>query len=229
MPILVVFEGKIPSPLTTVSSQYYTTLQTLLKHQAGFISETPYLSIDQPGQQVLIAEFTDEAALHAWRKQHTHLLIEAKSRSDVFVDYRIRSGAEVVVDGVDVVEDGGSEDDDVGKKGTTTGSVGKYLLLRQFGSLPESSASGPGEDSRLVPFDAWTSLVDAATYQGEKLLQITSWRTLSDASMVRKMMSSIEGTDARLICVERDYGKYHREEAPADADERQTEALGADV
>lgn len=228
MPILVVFEGKIPvTPnLATISSQYYATLQDLLKQQAGFISETPYLSVDQPGQQVLIAEFTDEAALHAWRKQHTHLQIEAKARADVFADYRIRSGTELVDDGGDVV----AEDEHTGEK-KGTGSAGRYLLLRQW-----SAAGGlgleAGGDTRPeagMTGDMLTSLVDAATYQGEKMLQIISWRTLSDASAVRKAMLSVEGTTARLMRVERDYGKYHREEAPADADESQAGALAADV
>lgn len=217
MTIFVCFEGKIPDSKSATGEQYYATLQELLKKQRGFLSETPFLSVDQPGQQVLIAKFTNEASLHNWRKEHTHLQIESKARADVFVDYRIRSGPEILDPETTESESGDG----------VTESVGKYLLLHQYPTSAANTTAAPDTHSLTSRLSELSlgSLVDAATYQGEMMLKISAWNSKEDAIKVQHATPRIDGDHVHLFQIQRDYGKYNRKEAPDDADAAQAAAV----
>lgn len=226
MTIFVCFEGKVPASRNAISGQYYTTLQKLLEKQSGFISETPFLSLDQEGQQVLIARFANEESLHAWRKEHTHLKVESKARETIFIDYRIRTGPEMT--------DEETIKDDESGIGKVTQSKGHILLLYQYPAPGDNvtSSTGPtleqGSTSE-IPSSVWRSLADASTYRGEKdMLQISCWTSKADAVKVRDAIHRVDGDSIHLIRVERDYGKYNRVEAPQDADEAQAAAMASE-
>ena len=56
----------------------------------GFISIERFRSVSDPAKLVALSFWRDEAAVEAWRNNEVHRLIQAKSRQDVFRDYRLR-------------------------------------------------------------------------------------------------------------------------------------------
>ncbi|KAF4548879.1 Hypothetical protein D9617_25g062090 [Elsinoe fawcettii] len=214
-PVFVTFEGKIPSAQSPLATQFYTTLSALVEKYPGFISQTPFQSIDQQGGQVLYVRFESEETLHAWKNDATHLRIQAKGKADIFADYRLRIGNEV------------TERDD-GSMANLTVSAGKYLLLWQYpiSGVDQANVSpcSPSNKDKLDP-ELWQELVDAATYVNDaSALKISSWPDLDTAKEVRDIIPRLPGDDLRLIYVERDYGKFQRGEAPSDADRCQAAA-----
>lgn len=79
-----------------------------------------------------------------------------------------------------------------------------------------------------MPQGAAASLIDAATYRGDKMLKITSWNDSTSAKGLRDATPRVLGGSLHVIRVRRDYGKYCREEAPRDADEAQAAAVTGD-
>lgn len=56
----------IPTEIDTVTG-YYGLLSDLVKKQPGFISETPFVSIEQSFQQTLYVRFDNDKNMHAWK------------------------------------------------------------------------------------------------------------------------------------------------------------------
>jgi heme-degrading monooxygenase HmoA len=221
--VYICFEGKVFAEQESLGGQFYATLKELVKDQPGFISQTPFRSIDQDGGQVLYVRFDNDEHLHAWKNQPTHLRIQAKGRSQVFSDYRLRIGNEVT-------------DNEPGTLDNLTVSAGKYLLLWQYPNRMANLTIWDSYSEQMTPqvdSGVWQSLVDAATYVSDtQILRISSWPSKDVAIAVRDSIPRVDGGDLRLIYVERDYGRFQRKEAPSDADrcqkavvENDTEAL----
>jgi len=192
-PIYILFEGKIPSPQSALATHFYTTLSHLVVSQPGFISQTPFLSIDQEGGQVLYVKFDSAEHLRAWKNHPTHLAIQDKGRRDVFVDYRLRVGVEF---------------DGLGGNGNGTENVGKYLLVWRYTTNATDSCMTPSTHPPV-----WRALVDAATYTSDThTLRLSSWSDDSTAMQVRDNVPRVQGDEVRLIWVQRDYGRFQREE-----------------
>ncbi|CAO1606183.1 hypothetical protein XANCAGTX0491_009684 [Xanthoria calcicola] len=105
---ITVFECITPASEAAIGGQYYTQMQTLLRSQPGFISETPFASPIHPDKAVLIAKGETEAGVHIWRTQHEHLRIQYKARRSVFAGYRLRVGPELLsLEGGKKGEEGG--------------------------------------------------------------------------------------------------------------------------
>lgn len=143
------------------------------------------------------------------------------------MDYRLRIGHEV--------DDGeGDGDCESGGRNATATASGKYLLLWQYptstGFNASIPASGSGEASSIAYGDVSNVLVDAATYLGaNNTLRVLSWPDRHTSIRVRNALPRVDGDDVRLIQVERHYGKFEREEAPADADRYQNAAVANDT
>lgn len=65
-------------------------LRPMLDKIDGFISVERFQSLADPGKLVSISFFRDETALEEWRKLAAHRRAQAKGRSGVFTDYRLR-------------------------------------------------------------------------------------------------------------------------------------------
>jgi hypothetical protein len=147
--------------------------------------------------------------LRAWKNNHVHIAIQAQGREKVFSDYRVRSGNEA--------SDSGSDHSD-----NITTSAGKFLLLWQYPIPPDTKGPGLSHTSGMAAAslpNVWQNLVDAATYVNEThTLRISSWPTKDIGLTVKDSISRVEGDDVHLIRVARDYGKFQRKEARADAD-----------
>jgi len=217
--VFICFEGKYLAEQVPRALEFYAMLSGLVKDQPGLILQTPFLSIDKDNAQVLYVKLDREEHLHAWKNNHVHLGIQYEGRNKMFVDYRLRIGSEVL---------------DSGKApfGDISTSAGKHLLLWQY---PKPSNEKDDEDSGLAdaaphapPF-VWQNLVDSATYVSEThILRISSWPNKHIGLAVKNSISRIDGDGLYLIRMERDYGKYEREEAPTDAARCQEAAANDD-
>ena len=59
----------------------------------GFISIERFQSFSDPGKLLALSIWRDEAAVDAFRRWDVHRNVQANSRKDVFLDYRLRVGA----------------------------------------------------------------------------------------------------------------------------------------
>lgn len=65
-------------------------LRPLLETIDGFISVERFESITEPGKMLSLSFFRDEAAVQAWRNLIAHRAAQAKGRTEVFANYRLR-------------------------------------------------------------------------------------------------------------------------------------------
>jgi heme-degrading monooxygenase HmoA len=63
----------------------------------GFISVERFQSLSEPGKLLSLSFFRDEAAVKRWRERPPHRGAQARGRSGLFDDYRLRV-AEIVRD-----------------------------------------------------------------------------------------------------------------------------------
>jgi heme-degrading monooxygenase HmoA len=65
-------------------------LRPLLAGIDGFVSIERFQSLTDPGKILSLSVWRDEAALTAWRNLDRHRGAQARGRSEVFRDYRLR-------------------------------------------------------------------------------------------------------------------------------------------
>ncbi|KAI4210633.1 MAG: hypothetical protein LQ351_006512 [Letrouitia transgressa] len=229
----VVFELNLPASRTPVSMEYYAKLQSILQTQAGFISEVPYASPHREGRQVLVAKFVDEASVRAWRLQHDHLIIQYHARREVFDDYRLRVGPSTSLDREEGEVSEGAEHV-TRKKGHIICLYERPILAAEDtadpSSIPSNVVDLVDREAQKDPSlkDVIASLVDTTVYQSEKtMLWISGWVDKDAAVGFGHLVSRTQGDSIQLVRVERDYGKYDRNEAPEGADAAQAASVPA--
>jgi len=72
-------------------------LKSELERIDGFISVERFQSLAEPGKLLSLSFFRDEAAVRAWRNLPGHRAAQARGRSGILADYRLRV-AEVLRD-----------------------------------------------------------------------------------------------------------------------------------
>jgi heme-degrading monooxygenase HmoA len=95
--IAVIFEVKIND---RKQEQYLQIAEQLRGHLAevkGFISIERFASLAEDGKLCSLSFWEDEASIKQWREFELHRLAQAKGKSGIFADFRIRV-AEVVRD-----------------------------------------------------------------------------------------------------------------------------------
>jgi heme-degrading monooxygenase HmoA len=88
--IAVIFEVL---PHTQAKSNYLeiaASLAPLLTQIDGFISIERFQSLSDPQRILSLSFWRDEQAVAAWRNLEMHRNAQAKGRSEIFQDYRIR-------------------------------------------------------------------------------------------------------------------------------------------
>ena len=65
-------------------------LGPLLDEMDGFISLERFTSLCEAGKILSLSFWRDEASVAAWRQLERHRAAQAKGRTDVFKDYRLR-------------------------------------------------------------------------------------------------------------------------------------------
>jgi heme-degrading monooxygenase HmoA len=68
-------------------------LRPLLDEIEGFISIERFESLSEPGKILSLSFWRDEQAVEIWRKQSEHRIAQARGRTDVFENYRLRVAA----------------------------------------------------------------------------------------------------------------------------------------
>lgn len=75
-------------------TQHYLDLAAALKDELsqvdGFVSIERFESLAEPGKLLSLSFFRDEEAVAAWRNSTRHRDTQARGRSGVFSDYRLR-------------------------------------------------------------------------------------------------------------------------------------------
>jgi heme-degrading monooxygenase HmoA len=66
------------------------SLRTELEAIDGFISVERFQSLTDPGKLLSLSFWRDEDAVKRWRNQQHHRASQAKGRSGIFADYRLR-------------------------------------------------------------------------------------------------------------------------------------------
>lgn len=208
--VFICFEGKYHADQVELGGCFYRQMSELVKTQPGFISQTAFVSIDHFLQRLLYVRFASEEHLHNWRKNHMHRGAQAKGRASIFADYRLRVGKEALTE-----QPRGPEQN--------TSSPSKYLLLWQY---PKSTHTTSDDQSiRIrdfavdIPPVIRNEVVDSAVYQNAShILRVSAWPSEEVGQLAKAAIPRIEGDDLQLIRVERDYGKFWRDEAPVDAE-----------
>ncbi len=95
--IAVIFEGSPAEGQNEVYLDLAAALRPQLDQIDGFISIERFESLSQPGKLLSLSFWRDEAAVAAWRNRPAHRATQARGRSGVFADYRLRV-AEVLRD-----------------------------------------------------------------------------------------------------------------------------------
>jgi len=65
-------------------------LREELEKMDGFVSIERFESLSEPGKMLSLSFWRDEEAVRAWRNHTGHRATQAKGRSGVFADYRLR-------------------------------------------------------------------------------------------------------------------------------------------
>lgn len=95
--LAVIFELEPRSGKTADYLDQAAALAPLLGQIDGFISIERFESLTHPGRILSLSFWRDEAAIAQWRNMEAHRHAQAKGRSEIFSDYRLRV-ADVVRD-----------------------------------------------------------------------------------------------------------------------------------
>ncbi len=88
--IAVIFEASPANGQSELYLDLAAALRPELDQIDGFISIERFESLSQPGKLLSLSFWRDEAAVAAWRNRPSHRATQAKGRSGVFEDYRLR-------------------------------------------------------------------------------------------------------------------------------------------
>lgn len=88
--IAVIFEVTLAEGCKDQYLDIAATMRPLVEGIEGFISVERFQSLSDPDTLLSLSLFEDEAAVQRWRKLTAHRGAQAKGRSGVFADYRLR-------------------------------------------------------------------------------------------------------------------------------------------
>lgn len=194
-----IFEGTEAEGKAAVSEQYYKTLSPILSKIRGFVSENGFGSPHIARLGALVSVWEDVDAISRWRNETTHLRIQQKASHGIYQDYRIRIGPEVDLDSSDPSSDKASQ----------------IVLLyhrETFENTPEDNVTSLIDSAAATELQS--ELLDSSVYLGPHTLWISSWQSEAAASTFANLLPRSQGSEVKLIAVERDYTKSNRKDAP---------------
>lgn len=86
----VIFEFNPVADKTKAYMDIAAELREHLKDIDGFISIERFASLTEEGKILSLSFWRDEASIKNWRNLSVHRSAQAKGRSDIFSDYRLR-------------------------------------------------------------------------------------------------------------------------------------------
>ena len=88
--IAVIFEVTMKDGKADAYFDLAASLKPDLEAIDGFVSVERFASTTTPGKYVSLSFWRDEAAITAWRDHPEHGLAQARGKSEIFADFRIR-------------------------------------------------------------------------------------------------------------------------------------------
>ena len=210
----VLFEIHPKSDQFNVYLDYAKMLAPELKRLDGFIDVIRYRSLTREGWLLSLSRWRDEDAIARWRKAPMHRDAQAKGRSEVFIDYRIRVGQ--------LTRDSqllGANTLDHRLELAETGSASAVTLVDSkqpaelvLHSSPQDIAKWLGIDLNSDGLVTW-DVFEAVLTPGDIILLI-SWHDEVAAGSFEGRFSFQNSRRLRRVSVVRDYGRFDRREAP---------------
>jgi len=181
----------------------------------GFLGVVRYRSLTREGWILSLSSWQDEGAIVRWRMAPEHRDVQAKGRSEVFLDYRIRVG-QLVRDlraaDIDASHKRGKDSLESTGASTVTLIDAKWTVERVEQSNPEDVAKWRGLDVNTKGYVSW-DVFEAVLTPGDIILVI-SWSDETAANAFDAVVSLPNGARFRRVSVVRDYGMFDRREAP---------------
>jgi heme-degrading monooxygenase HmoA len=181
----------------------------------GFVDNIRYRSLTRDGWIFSLSNWRDEKAVVRWRTTMRHHLVQEKSRSDIFLDYRLRVGQitrDTRIPAGYALQEQRLDETQVGA-GTT------LVLVDAARPKTFPEASDPADLARALGLDpdaqgliAW-DVFDAVLTPGDLIL-LLSWRDQAAAEAFEARAHLPEAARLRRVRVVRDYGMFDRREAP---------------
>jgi heme-degrading monooxygenase HmoA len=208
----VITETTVPAGKNNIRGEFYKTLLGRVKKVPGFLEDVPFGSPIDKEKGALVARFTDEEAVIAWRQDRTHLSIQQKSRESIFTDYRIRVGF-VLPEGNRM---SGSRHPDSTE--SLTSKAGQFMVL--YTHPMETKAVNAEKITDFLETDPESKLlmrlIEYRLYQSDTVrLWMTAWQCEADAIEFEDSILRRDDDEVYRIQVVRDYGMFDRTEAPS--------------
>jgi heme-degrading monooxygenase HmoA len=209
---VVIFEVEPKPDLADEYLKLAQHLKPMLETIDGFLDVERFASRRTQGCLLSLSSWRDEKALVRWRTHTDHHRVQAKGRTQVFADYRLRVG-EVTADttppaGIAV---------ELMRFDETAVGTAKVVTITEIREEPNRAAA-PRDLSSLLGLGAGTAgLVDAeafaSIYTPGKVILLASWRDAA-AAQGWEPAASAGVQRHRQVRVIRDYGMFERREAP---------------
>jgi heme-degrading monooxygenase HmoA len=207
---VVIFEVQPKPDHTDEYLKLAEHLRPMLEEIDGFLDVERFASRRTAGRLLSLSTWLDEKALVRWRTHAEHHRVQAKGRTQVFADYRLRVG-EVTADtqppaGIPVEQTRFDE--------TEIGAA-KAVTITEMMPDPKSVAAQGPVFSGLELGHGTAGLVDqeifTSIYTPGKVVLLASWRDAAAAGSWKPAGGAARHRKIRII---RDYGMFERREAP---------------
>jgi heme-degrading monooxygenase HmoA len=209
---VVIFEVEPKPDLADEYLKLAQHLKPMLERIDGFLDVERFASRRTEGRLLSLSSWRDEKALVRWRTHADHHRVQARGRTQVFADYRLRVG-EVTAD---TTPPAGIAVGQMRFDETEVGAA-KVVTITEIREEPQRAAATRDPPSLLGLGAAMAGLVDAeafaSIYTPGKTILLASWRDAA-AAQGWKPAASVGVQRHRQVLVIRDYGMFERREAP---------------
>jgi heme-degrading monooxygenase HmoA len=208
--LVVIFEVQPEPGRTGEYLKLAQHLRPMLEKIDGFLDVERFASRRTEGRLLSLSTWRDEQALVQWRSHAEHRRVQARGRTEVFQDYRLRVGMVTA----DTKPPTGARAEQAPSDATRI-DAGKALTISELVLDPKQPAPAD-PPSLLGPRPETAGLVDreafASIYTPGKIVLLASWH---DAAAARAWTpESSRALRHRHIRILRDYGMFDRREAP---------------
>jgi heme-degrading monooxygenase HmoA len=204
---VVIFEVQPKPDLTDEYLKLAQHLKPMLEKIDGFLDVERFAGRRTEGRLLSLSTWLNEKALVRWRTDAEHHRVQAKGRTRVFEDYRLRVG-EVTADtqppaGISVAQTRFDETEIGAAKAVT---ITELMPDWKSVAAPDDLSSRFGLSPGLIDQEIFASI-----YTPGKLVLLASWRDATAAQSWKPAGGALRHRQIRII---RDYGMFERREAP---------------
>jgi heme-degrading monooxygenase HmoA len=210
---VVIFEVQPRSERADEYLKLAQHLKPMLEKIDGFLEVERFASRRTEGRLLSISAWRDEKALVRWRTDAGHHRVQARGRSEVFEDYRLRVG-EVAADTAQAAGAARAALAQTRFDETEIGDAKAVTITELMTDVSESAASNtlPSRPAGVTAGGLVDQEVFASIYTEGKLVLLASWRDAAAAQAFQPATAGV--TRHRRVRVIRDYGMFERREAP---------------